>query len=545
MSDRLRFAPLVRVSTETQERMGESLRTQKAQIEQAVKALNGKLIPDPWKYSGQEHSTPTFERQRFDQLLKDAGKGLFDCVIVVDPSRWSRDNLRSKQGLQILKEHSIRFFTGTMEHDLFDPGAELFLGMATEFNEYSAKISTKKSMLNRIARASRGIPTCGQLPYGRTFDKKTETWGIDTEKQKKIQWAAMQYLKGEPLRKIAQTLGVSEFNIWEILNHRSGDTWELSFRSERLHIDEKVTVKVPPLLDAEMIRKIHEHAQANRTYLHGMKKREYLLARMIFCFKCGLGMFGDQHRWEGNIYRYYRHSRKIGNRDCDPKLRVNADMIEEAALMRVFGILGDPAGMEAAMQKAIPDRAKIRELRERKGFLELELSKVEGRKNRLIDSIADGLITKGEAAKRMQEIRERESSIKAEIEAIDPQLSEVPTEEEIKRRAKMIQRVVSQIYRTPSHLKKMSFQERRKLIATFFSGKDAQGRRLGVYVGKDKDGHIHYEVRGAFNQTFRGTVTPDRPDMLDYRDVNVEHLEELQEAVGGKGGMHKQTNLGI
>ncbi len=70
MSDKLlRFAPLVRVSTEAQERMGESLRTQQAQIEQAVKALNGTLISDPWRYSGQEHSTPGFERKRFDLLL--------------------------------------------------------------------------------------------------------------------------------------------------------------------------------------------------------------------------------------------------------------------------------------------------------------------------------------------------------------------------------------------------------------------------------------------------------------------------------------------
>ena len=54
MSDKpLRFAPLVRVSTEKQEeRKSESLRVQKAQIEQAVKGLHGTLIPDPWRYSG-------------------------------------------------------------------------------------------------------------------------------------------------------------------------------------------------------------------------------------------------------------------------------------------------------------------------------------------------------------------------------------------------------------------------------------------------------------------------------------------------------------
>jgi hypothetical protein len=33
---KLRFAPLIRVSTESQEKTGESLRTQKKQIEEAV-----------------------------------------------------------------------------------------------------------------------------------------------------------------------------------------------------------------------------------------------------------------------------------------------------------------------------------------------------------------------------------------------------------------------------------------------------------------------------------------------------------------------------
>jgi len=71
------------------------------------------LIQDAWRYSGQEHATAGFERKKFDELLRDAGKGLFDAVIVVDPSRWSRDNVKSGQGFQPLKDHGVRFFVGT------------------------------------------------------------------------------------------------------------------------------------------------------------------------------------------------------------------------------------------------------------------------------------------------------------------------------------------------------------------------------------------------------------------------------------------------
>ena len=62
-STNLRFAPLIRVSTEKQEQKGESLRTQKTQIEQAVEYLNGKIPKRCWKYSGQEHATPNQERE--------------------------------------------------------------------------------------------------------------------------------------------------------------------------------------------------------------------------------------------------------------------------------------------------------------------------------------------------------------------------------------------------------------------------------------------------------------------------------------------------
>ncbi len=530
--DKLRFAPLVRVSTESQEREGESLRTQKAQIEQAVKALNGTLIADPWRYSGQEHSTPGFERKRFDQLLKDAERGIFDAVIVTDPSRWSRDNVKSGQGLQILRDNGIRFFAGQTEHDLFDPTSELFLGMSVQINQYLAKIQTQKSLRSRINRASRSIPTVGNLPFGRTFDRETGIWRIDREKQKRLIWAAQQYLKGEQLSKLAPTLGMKTANLWKTLARRSGDTWELKFRSKRIAIDEKIILKIPPLLDEETIRKIHQKAEADKTYTHGMIKNPYLLARAVFCAKCGYTLFGHMTN-RGN--RYYRHvANDSRQRKYGQSFGIRADDLEEAVLLRIYATLGDSAGMEQAMMKAIPDRKRIGELRERKSFLESQLSKIETGKNRLIDSIEKGLITDDEVARKMKEIRAKEASVKSEIEAIEPQLSDVPTEEEIKGKAKMIQRILGQIYRTPSRLAKMSFDEKRKLVSSFFSGKDSQGRRMGVYCEKDKEGSIKYEIRGTFGQTSTGTLNAEGPDILNFQDVSVEHFEELKEVAKGR-----------
>ena len=121
----LRFAPIIRVSTEKQEKRGESLHTQVKQIKQYVENLGGTIPESCWKYTGQESATPDKERTLLNNLLADSGKDIFDAVIVCDASRWSRDNLKSKTGLNILRQNGIKFFVATAEYNLFDPDQSL------------------------------------------------------------------------------------------------------------------------------------------------------------------------------------------------------------------------------------------------------------------------------------------------------------------------------------------------------------------------------------------------------------------------------------
>jgi len=168
-------------------------------------------------------------------------------------------------------------------------------------------------------------------------------------------------------------------------------------------------------------------------------------------------MFGQANR-AGT--RYYRHV--YGKqRGCDISLWCRAEELEEVVLVRLFATLGDAAGIEAAMMRAIPDRAKVEALCERKMFLENELLKVETSKDRLIQPVSDGLFSKEEVAMRIQEVRERENLFKSEIGGITSQLNLGPTEEEVRRKAKFLHRMIGEIYRNPARLAKMSFEEKR------------------------------------------------------------------------------------
>jgi DNA invertase Pin-like site-specific DNA recombinase len=503
MAERLRFAPLIRVSTEAQSQKGESLRTQAAQIREFVHSLGGTIPEYCWAYSGQEHATPDQERKKLEALLTDAARGKFDAVIVADNSRWSRDNRRSKEGLEVLRDNNIRFFVGTMEYDLYNPEHILMLGMAAEFNEFQARQQAFKSITNRIQRARRGVPANGSLPYGRTFDRRTETWGLDPEKQQKIQWAAERYLAGESIPRIAQTLGLHHTSLWKILTTRSGPTWSLRFRSEKANIDETVEISVPPLLSPETIQAVMEQGEANRTYYRREIKHRYLLNRMIFCGHCGYAL---EAQTTNRGYQYFRHPlhRK---RHCSLQKTVPAKPVERAVLQEVYKVFGDQKRIEEAARKATPDLSEIESMQAELAEIEGQEDKATKERDNLVSMVAKGLLTEEEIEPQIGPIRERLASIQDRRSYLEAQLADQPDPEKIKKKSKLARSVLVDALKNPgpkaqAKILEAPFERQREVMERAFAGRDREGNRLGVYVTKteDPDHSFRLEIRAVLDQ---------------------------------------------
>lgn len=535
----LRFAPLVRVSTEKQAQQGESLKTQKRQIEDVV-ALKGGIIPDYcWKYSGQEHATPAIERAKFDQLLKDSSKNLFDAVIVVDLSRWSRDNLHSKQGIETLSRNNIKFFVLSEEVDLNSASGSFQIGIMTEVNEFQARIQKEKSLLNRIERAKRGLPAVGKLPFGRTFDKSTGKWGVDEDKKNDIIKASKMYLDGTPMSKVAKIFGMNHSSLHKILTKRSGNTWEQRFRYPKHAIDETVIINIPRLLPAETIDQIQERAESNKTYTHGIKKYSYLLSSFLFCDFCGYSMFGQTN---SRGKRYYRHARmKMRPCSCDG-LYLAAEDIENAVMVSVMRNLVDKVGLEKAIHLATPDENKKLELIGELESLNQALFEIDQKKNRLFASIEDGVISKNDVKDRLEKHKESASLIINKISNINNELSTYTTGLQIENAWKQMKDKVQRLqhrenicqglketmleddYKSFRRLWTMTFLEKREFLQFLFSGKDNSGKRLGVYVKRLDDGKWKYEIRGVVGRPLKG-LSPisdqDARDELGIEDSNI------------------------
>jgi site-specific DNA recombinase len=495
-ANKIRFAVLIRVSTEKQKKKGESLRTQKKQIEDAIQFLDGEIAAE---YGGQESATTNSEKREVSRMLSDAEKrpALFDAIIVAHPDRWSRDNAFSEIGLNRLQAAGMRFFVLTQEHDLNDPSARMMLAMFTVFGSYQAKLQAKKSQENRIARAERNIPTAGQEPFGRIFNRNTSKWEIDHAKQKMIEEVATRYIAGESLRAMTKEFNCCPSNLTYILREKLGTTWT---QTHTLANGEKhkITLTVPPLLSDAMIAKVHRRTQMNRSN-SGPIKNKYLLSNFIFCEKCGYALVGQKSTHGGQLF--YRHRSRDGAEACTirPRPFISAQEVEDRVITSLFEDFGNLEGARKAFVRAIPNHKELIAAREKLARWEKQLDELNAKKDRVMNLFQDGDIDRTKKSERLQKLKAEEAEITKQFNAIRRQVDHIPDETQLDTAASEIHAILNkyqtklvkksakvrarmEAYEYMQDISLMTWEEKRSLVERVFDGEELNGRKRGVYV---------------------------------------------------------------
>lgn len=524
MTKPLRFAPFIRVSTEKQENRGRSLQDQKAAIIGYVKALGGTIPESCWQYTGQESATPDShsEKRMFNRLLQDAKKGIFDAVIVCHTDRWSRDNKKSKEGVEILKAAGVRFFTGTTELDLFNPAHEMQLGVLTEFNEYAAKRLALASLLARIASAreqsEKGLaPENLRLPYAR-IRKPDGTWGLDEEKAEKVRIAVAMFLdadNGTGVEKTAKILGVNYAALNRCFRFTLGDSWHREFISKKFNIHEIVPYRIPAIIeDPATVQAVLDRMQKNKCYTHANKKREYLLSKFVLCGECGSSYSGATPNSAGKSYYTHLNTKRSQCIHSKPVACVDARLLESIVMERLEGMLQSPESIEQKVKEHCSSPV-VDEKRKTLNLLENQQRQLKAEIQRLMDGYAKGLFTDEEVQPLIRDKRERAIPLDAEIEKLRSEISNAPTDKEIKKAAQNVSMAVRKAiaHKRTKERVEGKYRDDRKLIESVFGGRDAEGRRLGVYVWK-KDGQWFYEMRGNLpwvNKQGQLSREPDEP----------------------------------
>lgn len=506
----IRVAALIRVSTEGQEREGESLRTQRTQIENIVENFlpEGSRIVTPDKYAGQEHATPDQERRRLDQLLADAQKSRkpFDAIMVADESRWSRD-VKSDSDLDILRDNDIRFFVKMQEYDLWNERDRHTLANAANDAQYYARRQTRSSLENKIMRAEKNWPV-SKIWFGRSFDKLTKEWGYDqeipyvaerielAEKKKRREltekeraklaekyvkemvndWAD-RYIGGESIASIAVEYGYSGTHIDTVLKKKSGAEWFQSFTYKPLRIDKKVKTTVPRLLSDAKIKKVKERARANTKWDRSKRTNKYLLTSLIFCNTCNKVMSGQPSKDNKDIL-YYRP-----NKECKCLGGwVRADEVEEYVVHELFETHGNVTKLEKAVKATnahIGDRGKLVERIKR---IDDKIKRIARKRDDILDLIGEEL-TKEQARPKLKKLNDDEARLREQLDQLTPQLDHLPTTKDIKELVRLFKGKVPPAPKLAAWFTEPeNWEEKHGLIVTLLGGKSLDGEPFGVYV---------------------------------------------------------------
>ena len=120
----------------------------------------------------------------------------------------------------------------------------------------------------------------------------------------------------------------------------------------------------------------------------------------------------------------------------------------------------------------------------------------------------------------MNKLKEQEALIQTDLQKVNFELGDMPSEQQIRNRAKVVslfrkkrrgptkndmKKLIDHSYfGSEAHLNEMTFDDKRQVLQSIFPGKDGDGKRYGVYLNRNKDGW-NYKVEGLL-QPFSGTL---------------------------------------
>ena len=182
--------------------------------------------------------------------------------------------------------------------------------------------------------------------------------------------------------------------------------------------NEWVFMPAPAIVDRALFSAAQDQLRENRTRARsGLRRSGYLLQGLTCCALCGYAFYGKTTRQRGKgrqltDFRYYRCSgtdgyRFGGERICT-NTQIRAESVENAIWEYVTKIVKNPEiiDQDDDSEERNPGRENI-------DGLTLQLQKLRHGMERLIDSLAEGVIDRGQFTARMERTKVRIAEIEA------------------------------------------------------------------------------------------------------------------------------------
>lgn len=417
----------------------------------------------------------TFNRSDFHRMISDIEKGVVNCVVVKDLSRFGRDYITTGQYLErFFPEMGVRFISVTDNIDSFKHAYDMLLPIKNIFNEQYAQDISKKvqATIKSKQKAGEFIGAFTSYGYKKSPSDKHKLI-IDEYASEIVKRIFKMYIQGFGKLSIAKVLnneGIlcpSEYKKLNGENYRNSNRlertnyWTYStinvilkneiyignmvqgkkhqqLRSKSHSVDSKQWIRVEhthePIIDSQTWDKAQKLlTQKNRDL--GLETNVSIFAGFIKCGDCGRSMAKTIWKYpngKDQIYFTCGTYKRSGKQFCTSH-KLPLHILNEIILSDLKQIIQNVENLQKLVQSQSFNISNI----EKNIDIELsklysELSKVKKHNKALYEAYVSELISKSEFRSYKKEYQQKEQLYTKQIETLEKRKNEQITPDILK-----------------------------------------------------------------------------------------------------------------
>ncbi len=407
----MRAATYRRVSSEEQALHGFSLEAQKEACWNKAKEIGATSILE---FADEGETGKILDRPGLEALRQAVEDGLIDCVVILDPDRFSRKLSHQLLLTEEFEKAGVELVFVNFEWE-DSPEGRLFYSIRGAVSEYEREKITERMKRGQIQKAKQGRPPIGVYHYGYDYDPATETISINDKEAKAVRYIYKSLIQGMTPAAIAISLTESGTptktgkSFW----HRQVVRQILmnpSYKGEWNYKD--YIIPMPVIIEPELWEQAQKILGESLRAWNRKAKRQYLLSGLLTCSDCGQTMGGIYAKNWGRHYRGYTCRKSAStNRfpGCYPQKIINAESLEKIVWGKFKNLFINPDTLLDEVRKNLP---KQNELEDELTSIEQQIKDTEKGRETLIEAMSLGILELDDKTKRkLLDIKNRKEKL--------------------------------------------------------------------------------------------------------------------------------------
>lgn len=418
-------------------------------------------------------SGATLERPGLERVRDLAAEGQIQVVLAYAPDRLSRKYAYQVLLIEEFAKHGVEtlFVNAPQGTSAEDQLLVQFQGMIAEYER--AQILERSRRGKRHRARSGEVSVLSGAPYGYRYIRKTDeapasyrvidaearvvqrvyemytvaglsmgeitrrlnAEGVPTRKQssrweRSVIWAMLRNPAYRGAASFGKTRIAGRIRVTRALRRRGGLVSSDSVGHERPR-EEWIEIPVPALVSEESFARVQELLHENKIRSRRRTITPSVVQGLVSCQKCGYAFSRTSTHTSARKILYYKcigsdSWRKLGGPVCDNRM-VRQDLLDQIVWTEVIRLLEDPTLIQQELDRRLLAARSSDPTKKRELSLQRELIRVGKSIERLLTAYQEDLLSLEQLRERMPSLRQREQTLRAELQAIADQANDRAT----------------------------------------------------------------------------------------------------------------------